>query len=390
MTYDFETLGDRRKYHAMKWEIPEGELPMWVADMDFLTAPEIEEAIVERAKEGIFGYHEIPDTWAESYENWWKKRHHYEIGKENLVFATGVIPVLSSAVRKLTTPAENVLIITPVYNIFYNSIRNNGRNILESPLRYENGAYDIDWEDFETKCENPQTTMLIFCNPHNPVGKIWDRETLQRIGDICKKHHVIVLSDEIHCDITLPGKEYIPFAAASETCEEISLTAIAASKCFNLAGLQSAAVFSKNPVLRHKIWRGLNTDEVAEPNAFAIPGTVAALTKGEPWLNELNQYLAENRAYAENFIKKEIPEFQVIHGEATYLLWVDIHGLGEDCDAFADFLREKTGLYLANGSEYGASGTGFLRINLACPKRLVEDGMDRLKKGVALYEECRK
>ena len=385
MHYDFETLKDRSKTDSLKWDIKDGELPMWVADMDFVTAPEIQEAILARANEGIYGYGIIPDEWANAYSSFWEKRHHYKIPESSLIFATGVIPILSSAVRKLTTPAENVLILTPVYNIFYNCIRNNGRTILESPLKLEGREYSIDWDDFEEKCANPQTSLLIFCNPHNPIGKIWDRDTLARIGEICKKYDVIVLSDEIHCDITIPGKEYIPFAAVSDTCKEISLTAIAASKCFNLAGLQSAAVFSENKQLHHKIYRALNTDEVAEPNAFAISATIAALNNGQAWLDELRQYLSENRKYAEDFVANEIKEATIIPGEATYLLWFDMRNIQKDRDDLASYIRKETGLWVSDGAAYGSTGKGFLRVNIACPRRLVEDGMKRLKQGIEGY-----
>ena len=202
MKYNFDEITDRRNTHSLKWDVGENELPMWVADMDFKTAPEITEAIIKRAEHGVFGYNIVPDEWYDAYINWWRTRHDFKIEKEWLIFCTGVVPAISSVVRKLTTPAENVLILTPVYNIFFNSIINNGRNVLECPLRYDGAECSIDFEDLENKLANPQTTMMIFCNPHNPVGKIWDKETLQKIGSLCSRHHVIVVSDEIHCDLT--------------------------------------------------------------------------------------------------------------------------------------------------------------------------------------------
>ena len=221
MDYNFDKRTDRRNTGCMKWDVKENELPMWVADMDFETAPQITQALIKRAEQGIFGYTLIPDEWYEAYQNWWRSRHQFEIEKDWLIFCTGVVPAISSIVRKMTCVAENIVVLTPVYNIFFNSILNNGRNVLESRLSYKDGTYEIDFADLEEKLARPQTSMLIFCNPHNPVGKIWDRETQQKIGELCDKYHVLVLSDEIHCDLTEPGKDYIPFASVSDTCRKL-------------------------------------------------------------------------------------------------------------------------------------------------------------------------
>ena len=277
---DFDKIVDRRGTNALKWDIKDGELPMWVADMDFETAPEIKDAIMERARHGAFGYNIVPDEWYDAYMSWWRSRHGFEMERDWLIFSTGVVPTLSSVVRKLTTPAENVMLLTPCYNIFFNSIVNNGRNPLECPLVYEDNKYHIDFELFEEMASRPQTTMLILCNPHNPVGKIWDRETLARIGEICARQHVIVVSDEIHCDLTATGRGYIPFASVSDECRDNSVTCIAPTKAFNLAGLQTSAVVVPDRFLYNKVNRGLNTDEVAEPNSFAVQAAVAAFTRG--------------------------------------------------------------------------------------------------------------
>ena len=385
--YDFDQMIDRKSTNSLKWDVKAGELPMWVADMDFQTAPEIREEIIKRAEHGIFGYSIIPEEWYSAYQGWWRKRHHFQIEREWLMFTTGVVPAISSAVRKLTTPGENILVQTPVYNIFFNSIVNNGRRVLESPLKYRNGMYEMDFEDLERKLAQPQTTMMILCNPHNPVGKIWDRETLAKVGELCRKHHVIVLSDEIHCDLTAPGKEYIPFASVSEECRDNSITCIAPTKAFNLAGLQTAAVMVPGEALRNKMYRAINTDEVAEPNAFAVQAAVAAFTKGETWLDELREYLEENRRFAETFIEKQIGKIKPVSAEATYLLWLDCGELLGDAGEFAGYLRETTGLYVSGGAQYGKGGAGFLRMNLACPRAVLEDGLKRLEKGVPAYEE---
>jgi cystathionine beta-lyase len=317
--------------------------------------------------------------------DWWRKRHDFEIQKDWLIFCTGVVPAISSIVRKLTTPAEKVLIQTPVYNIFFNSILNNGRKVLESPLKYDGSVYEMDFDDLEQKLSDPQTTMMILCNPHNPVGKIWDRETLERVGELCYKHHVIVLSDEIHCDLTAPGKSYNSFASVSEKCRENSITCIAPTKTFNLAGLQTAAVVVPNPVLRHKVWRGLNTDEVAEPNAFAVTAAVAAFNEGAPWLDALRDYVQENRLLVKAFLERELPEIRLVPSDCTYLLWLDCESLGGDGTGLARFIREQTGLYLSGGGQYGTAGAAFMRMNIACPKTRVEDGLERLKQGVQAW-----
>lgn len=393
MTYDFDTPTERRNTNSLKWDVAQGELPMWVADMDFQTAPEIREAIMKRAEHGIFGYSVIPDAWYEAYIQWWKMRHGYTMERDWLIFCTGVVPAISSIVRKLTTPAEKVLIQTPVYNIFFNSILNNGRQVLESPLRYDGKEYRIDFADLEEKLSDPQTALMILCNPHNPTGKIWDRQTLEKIGALCSRHHVTVVSDEIHCDLTDPEESYVPFASASETCRQISITCMAPTKAFNLAGLQTAAVSVPDEVLRHKVWRALNTDEAAEPNAFAVEAAVAAFTRGADWLDALRDYLYENKKLAEAYIEKEIPDVRAVASQATYLLWLDCSGLIGCGREAAGFLRRETGLYLSEGSQYGGNGADFLRMNIACPRAVLKDGLERLKNGLAAYsvwaaEQC--
>lgn len=404
MKYDFDTVIDRRNTSSLKWNVKEEELPMWVADMDFQTAPEIRSAIEKRAAHGVFGYTDIPDAWYQAYIGWWQNRHNYTMEKEWLIFCTGIVPAISSMVRKLTTPAEKVLLQTPVYNIFFNSVLNNGRQVLESPLCYDGERYSMDFADLEEKLADPQTTLMILCNPQNPSGNIWDRQTLAAVGELCKKHHVTVISDEIHCDLVAPGCSYVPFASVSETCREISVTCVAPTKTFNIAGLQTAAVIVPDPVLRHKVWRGLNTDEVAEPNAFAVDAAIAAFTEGGSWLDALREYIWKNKETVKAYIAAHIPGVRVVDSDATYLMWLDCGayysakcgaGAGNDdrsdekhdADCAADishfdlagFIREKTGLYLSSGSQYGGNGAQFLRLNVACPNSVVLDGMKRLE-----------
>ena len=387
MSYIFDELVNRRNTHSLKWDVKEQELPMWVADMDFQTAPEIQEAIRERAAHGVFGYSIVPEEWYQAYMGWWERRHHFSVEKEWLVFCTGVVPAISSMVRKLTTAGENVLVQTPVYNMFFNSIVNNGRNIAENPLRYDRNTYQMDFEDLERKLSDPQTTLMILCNPHNPVGRIWSREELEQVGELCRKYHVTVISDEIHCDLTSPGQEYIPFASVSENCKNNSITCMAPTKAFNLAGLQTAAVAVPNPNLRHKVWRGLNTDEVAEPNSFAVEAAVAAFTKGEAWLDDLREYIQENKNFAEDFLKKEVPQIKQVSSQVAYLLWLDCRDMHGCAGEFTQYLREHTGLYLSEGKQYGENGSSFIRMNIACSRSQLEDGLKRLAEGVRGYEE---
>lgn len=380
---NFDTVLNRRGTNSLKWDVPKNELPLWVADMDFATAPAIVNALKNRMECEAFGYSVIPEEWNKAYVGWWKRRYGYEMEDDSLIFCTGVVPAISSIVRKVTTPAENVVILTPVYNIFFNSIVNNGRNVLQCPLANENGTFCIDWERFEADLANPQTSLLIFCNPHNPVGRIWSKEEIARVGELCKKHGVTVISDEIHCDITKPSKRYIPFASVSETCKEICITCIAPTKTFNIAGLQTAAVAVANPTLRHKVWRGLNTDEVAEPNVFAIQAAIAAYNEGEPWLDELLKYIQGNREIVTDFMAKEIPQIKLIESEATYLLWLDCRDYckkrGINSEELEADIRKNAQVFISKGSIYGDAGEGFLRMNIACPKATLQEALKRLK-----------
>ena len=385
MRYDFDTQINRFGTDSIKWKVKENELPMWVADMDFRTAPEIIDAIRERLDHGIFGYQSDNDEWYDAYINWWDRRHSFRMHKDWLMFVTGVIPAISSAVRKLTTPGEKVIIQTPVYNVFFNCIVNNGCTVVENPLIYENGQYRMDFDDLEQKLSDPQVTMMLLCNPQNPAGRIWTAEELGKVGELCAANSVIVVSDEIHCDITSPGISYVPFASVSGTCRDNSITCIAPTKAFNIAGLKSACISVPDRKLRHKMWRAINTDEVAEPNSFAVTAAIAAFNKGGEWLDQLREYIGDNRRFTTEFITSNIPELSVVPGNATYLLWIDISKLGTGSREYAGFLRDKTGLFLTDGIHYGKNGDGFVRLNIACPRSTLEDGLNRLKEGTRLY-----
>lgn len=382
MPYDFDTPIQRRGTNCVKWAVEDHELPMWVGDMDFQTAPEITAAFQARAAHGVFGYTTVPQAWYQAIQGWWRERHGLTIEKDWLLFSTGVVPTIASVIRKLTTPGEKVLVQSPVYYVFFREILENGRRPVENKLTYEDGGYHIDFTDLEEKLADPQVSLMILCNPHNPIGRIWDRETLARMGELCRKHHVTVLSDEIHCDLTDPGCDYVPFAAVSADCAQNSITCIAPTKAFNLAGIQTSAVVVPDPLLRQKVWRALQTDQAGSPNCFAIEAAIAAFTKGGPWLDQLRAYLAENKEETRAFIARELPQLQVAPAKATYLLWLDCGKVSNDSTQLAKTLREKTGLYLTAGAGFGGNGGQFLRMNVACPKALLRDGLRRLKDGM--------
>ena len=375
--YDFSKVVNRKNSNSLKWDDCKYDLPMWVADMDFTSFQGIQDAIIDRMKCPVFGYSITPDGYFESYISWWKRRHHVEFLKEWMIFSTGVVPTISSTVRKLSTVGEKVLIMSPVYNIFYNSIINNGRFVLSSDLVYEAGEYHIDFIDLEKKMSDPQVSLMILCNPHNPVGKIWSFDELKKIGELSVKYNVIVLSDEIHCDIVSPGYEYIPYISVSEECKMNSVTAISATKCFGIPGLQSSAVVIPNKFLRHKVNRGLNTDECAEGNVFAYDPIIAAFNQGEEWVNEMNEYVYQNKKLFTEELKDT--KLKIVKANALYLVWVDVSEYTLDAKEFVDHLKESTGLYVTEGEEYGPNGKSFFRINLATSRDNVYEATRRIK-----------
>ena len=382
MKYNFDKIPNRRGTNSLKWDVDRKELPMWVADMDFETVPEVQEALVQRVAHGVYGYSVIPDEWADSYVNWWEKRHHFRMDPKKLIFTTGVIPALSSAVRKLTTPAENVLIQTPVYNNFFNSIRNNGRNVVENELLYDGKEYRVDWEKLEQQLADPQTTLMILCNPQNPAGNIWDRETLARIGALCKQYDVIVVSDEIHCDLTKPGTEYIPFASVDDTCRDISVTCIAPTKTFNLAGGQNSFVIIADENLRAKWDDFAKRIRLMTGNAFGFVAAEAAYKGGQEWLDKVKKQIVDNDQYLRELFKENLPKAVVTPLEATYLVWIDLRVYIKPEDT-KEFIQKKCRLAVDFGDWFGGDRfNGFIRMNLATSRENVEIGVKRIIDGI--------
>ena len=385
---DFNKVINRKASQSIKWEVNKGELPLSIADMDFKTCDYIIDGFKKRIDMGDFGYTDLNDEFYKSYINWWKRRHNFNFKKEWMMFSIGVVPSISSIIRRMSEIANNVVILTPVYNIFYNSILNNGRHVLESKLIYKDGNYFIDFEDLEKKLALKETSILLFCNPHNPIGKIYSKEELIKVGELAKKYNVFVISDEIHCDLTRLNKDYIPFASVNNTNLNNSVTLISPTKAFNLAGIQTSCIICKNEEVRHKINRGINTSEIAEPNVLAAIAPALAFSKeGEKWLNSLRLYIDSNIAFIKDFIANNLPEIRLINCEATYLLWLDISKITSNSKYFSDFLKEKTGLILNPGLEYGKGGEHFLRLNAATQISRIEDAMNRLKKGVELFKK---
>ena len=378
MKYDFDRVVDRRGTYSIKWEVEPGELPMWVADMDFQTAPQIMDAMRKRLEHGVYGYTDVPKEWNDAYINWWRDRHHIQIENDWIMFCTGVIPAISSTVRKLTTPGENVLVMTPVYNTFYNSILNNGRNVLECPLVYENHKYHIDYADLEKKLANPQTSLMILCNPHNPVGRVWTPEELWRIGDICLHNGVFVVADEIHCELVYEGHDYTPFASLSERFRQNSVTCVSPSKAFNLAGLQIANIIAADEGVRRRIDRAININEVCDVNPFGVIATIAAYNEGGAWLDALRKYLWGNYEYLCRFFEQRLPQYPVLPLEGTYLVWIDCRASSIGSDATTLRLQEEQKLMVNSGTLYGPGGEGFIRLNIACPRTLLADGLERI------------
>ena len=379
--FDFDHVPNRLGTGCYKWDEDPSLLPMHVADMDFEVAPCITNAIKERLAHPVFGYNIITKQWKEAYINFYKRRYHWRFEEEQITFITGVVPAVTSAVRAFTEVNDSVVVFSPVYNHFYSSILNSSRKVHEVPLLYEDHAYQLDFEQIEAIFAEDSTKLCILCNPGNPTSNIWSKEDLVRLAKLAHKHHVIILSDEIHGLITRPGTSYVPFLNCCEEAKEIGVTTLSISKGFNIAGLKSAAIISYNPELLHKIDRQANKDEVAEPNSFALVSAIAALNEGEEWLEEMNAYVFSNRDFAVRYIQEHMSKFVPIEGDATYLLWVDISMLTLDSKGFCKDLIENEHLLLNEGSVYLGKETAFIRINIATSRSILLEGLRRLEHG---------
>lgn len=381
MKYNFDEIVSRRHTCSYKWDsAPSDEkevLPLWVADMDFRTAPVIVEALERRVRYGIFGYVRVPDAYYESVARWFARRHGWKMETDWIIYTSGVVPAISAAIKALTVPGDGVVVQTPVYNCFFSSIRNNGCRVVPNPLIYENRTYRIDFEDLDRKTADPGVRLLLLCNPHNPAGRVWTREELARIGEICQKNGVRVIADEIHCELVFPGHEYVPFASTGENQLRNSVTCVSPSKAFNLAGLQIASIISCDRAVRERIDRAININEVCDVNPFGVEATIAAYEGGEDWLLQLLDYLKGNYDLLCDFFKTYLPQIPVTSLEGTYLVWTDCRAFHLPSDVLQTLLLEETGLWLNSGTLYGAEGEGFLRWNIACPRVVLHDALTR-------------
>ncbi|WP_106829281.1 MalY/PatB family protein [Parabacteroides pacaensis] len=381
MKYSFDEIISRRGSNSYKWDTEKDDdvLPMWVADMDFRTAPAIIDALKKRAEHGVFGYTKVPSAYYESIMNWFKRRHGWGIEKSWILYTTGVVPALSAVIKALTVPGDRVLVQTPVYNCFFSSIRNNGCEVVSSPLIYRNETCRVDFDDLEKKAADPQVKLLLLCNPHNPAGRVWTREELIRIGEICLRNNVWVVADEIHCELVYPGHTYTPFASISEEFLMHSVTCISPSKAFNLAGLQIANIISADTDKLVRINKAININEVCDVNPFGVEGLIAAYNKSEAWLEELKSYLFANYTYLRAYFSEYLPSFPVIKLEGTYLVWVDCSVLKRPSKDIVDTLLKKAKVWVNEGSLYGNAGENFIRINIACPRVKLIEGLSRLR-----------
>lgn len=382
MKYDFDTQISRRGTNSYKWDSAESEkvLPMWVADMDFRTAPEIVEALIKRVEHGIFGYTRVPDSYYDAVTSWFLRRHRWTIERDWIIYTSGVVPALLAVIKALTVPGDKVLVQTPVYNCFFSSIRNNGCVLVSSPLIFADNTYTVDYEDLECKAADPHVKVMLLCNPHNPAGRVWKREELVRIGEICIRHGVTIVSDEIHCELVFPEYRYTPFASISDTFLRHSVTCISPSKAFNIAGLQIANIVCSDTVLRNKIDRAINDNEVCDVNPFGVIATQAAYNHGEDWIDQLIEYIRLNYVYMQEFCGEHLPDFPIAALEGTYLVWMDCRKFGLMSKELEQRLIDEVGLWLNAGAMYGAEGEGFMRWNIACPRATLIEGLKRFQK----------
>ena len=376
----FDKAPDRRGSGSYKWDsVPEPDMiPLWVADMDFKTAPCVIEALARRVDHGVFGYTLVDDSYYEALTGWFASRHGYDIDSRMVIYTSGVVPAISAIIKALAKPGEGVIVQTPVYNCFFSSIRNNGCRIVESPLLREDLSpseftYRIDFDDLERKAADPANTLLLLCNPHNPAGRIWSREELARVAGICRRHGVRVVSDEIHCELTMPGLEYVPYA----TVDPSGVICLSPSKAFNTAGLQIANIVCPDDSVRRAVDRAININEVCDVNPFGVAALKAAYTpEGAAWLDALRGYIAGNYELTREAIARELPGCPMATLEATYLPWIDVSALGIPSEELEERLKTEAKVWVNCGEMYGRGG--FIRLNIACPRQRLREGLERV------------
>lgn len=390
MEYDFSRPTDRRGTDSYKWDsAPEADIiPLWVADMDFETFPGITEALQRRVAHGIFGYTRVPEAYYEAVCRWFGKRHGWHINREDIIYTSGVVPAVSAVIKALTLPGDQVIVQGPVYNCFFSSIRNNGCEMVSNSLIYnkEELRYEIDFDDLERKLKHERARLMLLCNPHNPGGRVWTRDELTRVAELCCKYGVRVVSDEIHCELTLYDNEYVPFGSLPDELSRGSITCCSPSKAFNTAGLQIANIVCRDAEVRNRIDRAININEVCDVNPFGVIALQAAYSdEGYEWLTQLRKYISANYDLLLERFARELPKCKVMRIEGTYLAWIDCSELHISSDEIEEMLMHENKVWVNAGSMYGAEGAAFIRINMACTSELLNEGITRIVNGLGAY-----
>lgn len=388
MKYDFNKIVKREKTNCIKWDFNkkllgyEDVISMWIADMDFETVPEVTEALIKRASHGIYGYSSNSDSYYEAIINWMKNRHEWNVKKEWIILNPGVVMAVSALIRTFTHPGDKVVIQKPIYYPFFKCIENNGCHIVDNPLKFDGDRYEMDFEDLDVKLSDPRVKLMILCSPHNPTGRVWTREELIKVGKLCLKHSVLIISDEIHSDLVYKEYKHTPFAYISQEFRDASITCTAPSKTFNLAGLQTSNIIIPNEKLRKEYKLTLENIGINRLNLFGYIACETAYTHGEAWLNELLDYLKENKEFVKTFIKEKIPKLKVIEPEGTYLLWIDCRALNMDINKLKEFMLKDVGVAFDEGYIFGEVGKGFERMNIACPRSVLEKALIKMEQAI--------
>lgn len=388
--YNFDEVRSRKNTRSQKWDGTKrvffkrtsNLLPLYVADMDFPSPRPIIDAIIKRAKHEFFGYTILPTEYYEATINWFKRRHEWEIDESWILYTPGVIPALNIAVQTYCKPGDKILLSTPFYPPFSDAIRNNKCRRILNPLKLstEKGKYERDFEDFRTQAKDPDVKLFILCSPHNPTGRVWIREELTQLGEICIENNILILSDEIHCDLIYPGHKHVPFASISEKFAQNSIICTSPSKTFNIPSMEVANIIIPNSKLKNKFIHTQQRNAITKPNCFASHSLEAAYNESEEWLNELLVYLKENLEFLKEFIKKNMPKVEVIEPEGTFLVWLDFRKYGLDSRELSKILLEGAEVALFEGWLFGKAGKGFERINIGCPRSILEEALNRIAK----------
>lgn len=386
---DFDRVVDRKNTRCLKYDfakrrgMPEDVLPLWVADMDFKTSSYVEEALVEEARHGIFGYSEVQTPYFEIVGDWMKRHHDWEVQEDWLVKTPGVVFALAMAVKAYTKPGDRVLVQLPVYYPFSEVIEDNGRKVVSNTLYLgDDNRYHMDFDDFERKIVEEKISLFFLCSPHNPVGRVWTREELVRLGDICVKHHVTVVSDEIHADFVFRGKHHV-FAGLKKEYEDITITCTSPSKTFNLAGMLISNIFIPNRELRHRFRKEMDAAGISQLGVTGLVACEAAYGKGEEWYQAMHAYVADNIAFTRTYVAENLTGVRMTEHEGTYLVWLDFRGTGYSVDELETLIVHKAKLWLDSGKIFGESGRGFQRVNVACPRSVLKEALDRIRQALA-------